>query len=562
MSRARWNILPAHPDPGIFVSAGYSPILASLLSHRGIIDPREIERFLTADRSLCGDPLKLPGIPQAVSRIYRALLAGESIAVYGDFDADGVTATALMTEGLALLNGTVQPYIPHRMTEGYGLKAAALENLRKQGVSLIVSVDCGITALEPVRRAAKHGLDIIITDHHVPLDEVPDAVAVVDPRLPGCDYPFRDFSGAGVALKVLEALFQGVGKEELLERIMDLAAMGTVADLVPLLGENRYRVKNGLGRLNNSPRVGIREMVKQAGLKLGELDAESISWTLAPRLNAAGRLEHAMASYRLLTTVSQDEAENLATWLQQKNTERQELTTRALRTAHELLDGHAGPAVLVSHDEFPVGICGLVAGRLSDELYVPAVVIRSGDELSSGSCRSIPEFNIIEAMNRFQAETGAFIQYGGHAQAAGFTMRTREIHRFGDYLVDLAETSLSGVDLRPRIDVDAELRLSELGGDVFPTIRRLAPFGEGNPAPLFLSRGVEVLERRMMGARRDHVKLKLKQDGIIWNAVGFGMGSREGEIRDHIDVVYAVEVDSWNGSAKLRLNITDFDSVA
>lgn len=562
MSRARWNILPAHPNPGIFVSAGYSSILAHLLFHRGVVNPSEVERFLSADSSLRGDPLKLPGVPQAVSRIYRALVAGESIAVYGDFDADGVTATALMVEGLSLLNGSVQPYIPHRMTEGYGLKVAALENLRKQGVSLIVSVDCGITALEPVRRAAKHGLDIIITDHHLPLDEVPDAVAVVDPKLPGCAYPFCDFSGAGVAFKVIQALFQGVGKEHLLERIVDLAAVGTVADLVPLLGENRYLAKSGLGRLNDSPRVGIREMVKQAGLKLGELDAESISWTLAPRLNAAGRLEHAMASYRLLTTVSQDEAEDLAAWLQQKNTERQELTTRALRTAHELLDGHAGPAVLVSHGEFPVGICGLVAGRLSEELYVPAVVIRAGEDLSSGSCRSIPEFNIIEAMNQFQAETSTFIQYGGHAQAAGFTMRTKDVQRFGDYLVDLAESSLSGVDLRPRIDVDAELTFSELGGDVFPTIRKLAPFGEGNPAPLFLSRRVEVLERRLMGARRDHFRLKLKQDGMTWNAVGFGMGNREGQIRDFLDVVYSVEVDSWNGSARLRLNIADFDSAA
>ncbi len=558
MSHSRWNVLPPPPDVRLFTASGFSPILSRILFHRGITHPSQVQAFITADSSLCGDPSLLPGIPQAVSRIYRALLGGESIAVYGDFDTDGVTATALMVEGLSLLNAKAIPYIPHRVTEGYGLKTAALENLRKQGVSLVVSVDCGITALEPIRKAKRSGLDVIVTDHHVPLADIPQAAAVVDPRLPGSDYPFSDFSGAGVALKVLQSLFRGMGREAQLDRLFDLAALGTVADMVPLVGENRYLVKQGLKRLNESPRLGIQEMMAVSGLDAGCLDSDSISWTLAPRLNAAGRLDHAMASYRVLTTESQPEARTLAGWLQQKNVERQDLTVKAMRVAREKLGSAADPALMIGDDDFPAGICGLVAGRLSDEYYRPAVVVRTGSQFSSGSCRSIPEFSIIEAMNQFQGTVGGFIHFGGHAQAAGFTMLTKDLPRFGDFLSGLAATQLAGLDLRPRIDVDAEVRLPELGGDVFPTIQKLSPFGRGNPPPSFLSRGVEVVDCRTMGSGGDHLRLKVKQGGFLWDAVGFGLGCHESEMGSLTDIVYNVEIDRWNGATRLRLNILDF----
>jgi single-stranded-DNA-specific exonuclease len=558
LSHSRWNVLPPPPDLQLFAAAGFSSLLARVLFHRGITHPSQVQPFIAADASLCGDPSLLPGIPQAVSRLYRALLGSEKIAVYGDFDTDGVTATALMVEGLSLLQATAIPYIPHRVTEGYGLKTAALDSLRKQGVSLVISVDCGITAVEPIMKAKRSGLDVIVTDHHMPLAEIPLAAAVVDPRLPGSNYPFNDFSGAGVALKVLQALFRGMGREEQLDRLFDLAALGTVADLVPLVGENRYLVKHGLQRLNDSPRLGIQEMMAVAGLEAGSLDSDSISWTLAPRLNAAGRLDHAMASYRLLTTASQPEAQTLAVWLQQKNVERQDLTTRAMRVAREKLDSAIGPALIVGDNDFPAGICGLVAGRLSDEYYRPAVVVRTGGQFSSGSCRSIPEFSIIEAMNQYQIATGGFVHFGGHAQAAGFTMLTSDLPHFGDFLSGLATTQLAGVDLRPRIDVDAEVRLSELGGDVFPAIQKLSPFGRGNPPPTFISRHVEVVDCRTMGNGGDHLRLKLKQGGYLWDAVGFGLGCHESELGSLSDIVYNVEVDRWNGSARLRLNILDF----
>ncbi|MFC2006308.1 DHH family phosphoesterase, partial [Chloroflexota bacterium] len=323
MSHSRWHLLPLIPDKLLIKTSGLSPLVAQLLYNRGLTELSQLELFITADDRLSGDPFLLPGINQAANRIYQALLAGENIAVYGDFDTDGITATALLVQGLSMLNCKATPYIPHRLTEGYGLKTAALENLRKQGTSLIITVDCGVTAFPEVERARKKGLDIIITDHHTPSDVIPPANAVVNPKLPDSNYPFPELAGVGVAFKLLQALFRGIGKEEQLSQLTDLVSLGTVADVVPLLGENRYLVKQGLKLINTSPRLGIMEIIRQSRLNTSVIDAESISWTIAPRLNAAGRLEHAMSSYRLLMTDSPQEAQELATWLEQKNAERQ-----------------------------------------------------------------------------------------------------------------------------------------------------------------------------------------------------------------------------------------------
>ncbi|MEE9399453.1 MAG: DHH family phosphoesterase, partial [Dehalococcoidales bacterium] len=300
-------------------SSSLPPLTVQLLYNRGVTDPGQLQSFLAGDKSLSADPFLLPDMHQAVARIYQALLSGEKIAIYGDFDADGITATALLVQGLTALGGKAIPYIPHRLTEGYGLKKAALEYLHQQGISLVVSVDCGITSLPEVKKARRMGLDVVITDHHTPLPEIPPAVAIVNPKLPNSSYPFSELTGAGVALKLLQALFQSTGREEHLGSVMDLAALGTIADVSPLLGENRYLVKEGLKQLNTTPRLGLREIITQAGLDLGNIDAENIAWTITPRLNAAGRLAHAMTSYRLLMTDSPKEAYQLAKWLDQKN---------------------------------------------------------------------------------------------------------------------------------------------------------------------------------------------------------------------------------------------------
>lgn len=556
MNHRRWNLLPLVPDKYLVNTADFPPLIAQLLYNRGLTEASQQELFMSADERLSGNPFLLPDMQPAVARIYRALLSGENIAIYGDFDVDGITATALLVQGLTTLGGKVIPYIPHRLTEGYGLKTTALENLHRQGISLVITVDCGITALLQIKKARKMGLDIIITDHHTPLPELPSALAIVNPKLSDSNYPCSQLTAAGVALKLLQALFQGVGKEKQPDELMDLVALGTIADMAPLLGENRYLVKQGLKLINATPRLGIKEMIIQTGLNIGSLDTESISWVLAPRLNAAGRLAHAMTSYRLLMTDSPQEARQLAIWLDEKNTERQRLTTKVLTKAREqILAQGISPLLVASDKDYPVGIIGLVAGRLSEEFYRPAIVIRTGELISSGSCRSIPEFNVILALNQCSSLLSHF---GGHSQAAGFTLPTKNLTQLQQRLSQLVTTQLSEVDLRPQLNIDAEITLPDLGGNTFQTTRQLAPFGRGNPAPTFISRGVEVVSCRTMGNNDEHIRIKLKQGDSVWDGVGFRLGNYQAEVSSPLDIVYNLEIDRWGGKERLRLNILDF----
>ncbi len=556
MNHSRWNLLPPAPDRSLVAGSGLPTLVVQLLYNRGLTDISQLESFIAGDERLSGDPSLLPDMHRAVARVYRALLSGEQIAVYGDFDADGISGTALLVQGLSILGGKAVPYIPHRLTEGYGLKTAALENLHRQGVSLVITVDCGITAIPEVKKAKRAGLDIIITDHHTPLPEIPPALAVVDPKLPDSPYPFSELTGVGVALKLLQALFHSIGREEQLEGVMDLVALGTVADVAPLLGENRYLVKQGLKLINTSPRLGIREMIAQAGLEVGSIDSESISWVLAPRLNAAGRLAHAMTSYKLLMTDSPQEARGLTAWLEQKNTERQRLTSRVLTKAREqILARGISPLLVASDRDYPAGIAGLAANRLSEEFRRPSVVIRIGEKSSSGSCRSIPEFNIMSALTHCSS---LLTQFGGHSQAAGFILPTKNLPRLLEVLSELATAQLEGMDLRPQLDIDTEVELPELGGDTFQIIQQLAPFGRGNPQPAFLSRGVEVVDCRPMGSEGEHLRVKLKQKNMVWDGVAFRSGNYLAEVSSTLDIVYNLELDRWGGGGRLRLNILDF----
>ncbi len=328
--------------------------------------------------------------------------------------------------------------------------------------------------------------------------------------------------------------------------------------MMPLLGENRYLVKEGLKLINAAPRLGIRELLAQAGLDIGSVDAESISWVIAPRLNAAGRLAHALTSYKLLMTDSPQEAHQLAVWLDGKNAERQRLTAKVLAKAREqILAQGISPLLIAGDKDYPAGIAGPVASKLAGEFYRPAIVIKIGEQVSSGSCRSIPEFNIIAALKQCSR---LFSHFGGHSQAAGFTLATKNLPRLKQYLSQLATTQLAGVDLRPRLDIDAEVTLPDLSGDTFRAIQQLAPFGQGNPAPTFLSRRVEVADSRTMGGNGEHLRMKLKEGGTIWDGVGFGMGNYLAELTSPIDIVYNLEIDRWRGEERLRLNILDFAS--
>jgi single-stranded-DNA-specific exonuclease len=536
-------------------ASGLSPLIAQLLYNRGI-KLEDIDPFLSADHGLESDPFLLPDISQAVSRIYRAALGREKIAVYGDFDVDGVTAIVILMEGLSRLGAEVIPYIPDRIKEGHGLKISALEKLRAEGTNLIITVDCGVTDLKEVKQAQDMGIDMIITDHHMPLKSLPRAVAVVDPKRKDSAYPFRELAGAGVVFKLLQALFHKDSREKWVARLLDLVVLATISDLVTLVGENRYLVREGLKALNNSSRVGIQEMVKLAGLKLGQLDAGHISWVLAPRLNAAGRMDNASTSYQLLTTESTEKARLLALELEKRNEERQRLTSEVLNRAKEKLTGKLHLPVLIEADEsYSIGVIGLVASKLADEFYKPAIIINIGSESCQGSCRSIAEFDVASALAECHDLLTAF---GGHPLAAGFTVPRQNLARLEQRLVRLAGDQLSHLELRPELVIDAELPLTVFSGETFNLIQNLSPFGARNPKPTFLTRGAEVVECRNFGNQGDWLRLKLKQGNVTWQAVDFGSHKKPEGVPSRIDIVYKLEKKYWSGEEVLSLNLLDF----
>ncbi len=554
--RTRWKILS--PVPGQYVEAsGVPDLVAQLLYNRGV-DLEQVEPFLAADDRLEGNPFLLPDVSQAVGRIYKAVLGREKVAVYGDFDVDGVTAAATVAEGLSRLGAEPIIYIPDRFDEGHGLNAGAIEKLHASGAELVVTVDCGVTDVAEVRRASELGMDVIITDHHVPSQSLPRAVAVVDPKRSDSRYPHPDLSGAGVAFKLVQALFHKDRRERWLSGLMDLVALATITDMSPMVGENRYLVREGLKELNSTARPGIQQMVSVAGLRSGELDSDDISWVLGPRLNSAGRLDSASTSYRLLTTGSSEEARQLAEELEGRNAERQRLSSEVLERARQRLAAKAHLPLLMECDEScSVGVIGPVAGRLLDEFYKPVVMVSVGPELCKGSCRSIVEFDMVSALEKCRDLLTAF---GGHALAAGFTVRLENLTRLEDSLMGLARDRLGHLDLRPEITVDAEVPLSTFTGEAFGLIERLSPFGRGNPKPTFVTRKVEVIECRNFGSHSEWLRLKLRQGNVTWRAVDFASQRKAKEVPRLVDIAFNLERSHWNGEEVLGLNLRDFSA--
>ncbi|MBC8262659.1 MAG: single-stranded-DNA-specific exonuclease RecJ [Anaerolineales bacterium] len=563
MMKPNWQIAPPAPANHLARFPQLSPLIVQLLYNRGITAPLDVRDFLAGARPE-DNPFRLKGMNEAVTRLRQAIRQGELVAIYGDFDADGVTATALLVETLSALGARVKPYIPHRVDEGYGLNTEALHQLASEGVKVVVTVDCGIRSIEEVNYGRKLGLDIIITDHHSVGEEVPPALAVINPKQPDCRYPFKDLAGVGVAFKLAQALLRAnrqvpVAKGEVSvneEDLLDLAALGTVADLAPLLGENRSLVKRGLERLNAAERLGLRAMIAQAGLKLGQIDAATIGFILGPRLNAAGRMDDAATSYELLTCRSPDQAANLAQELEELNRRRQRLTLEALERAQEQapMADESQKLLFVAGEDFPSGIVGLVAGRLTEEFYRPSLVVELGPEESRGSARSIPEFNITAALDQC---SGLLVKYGGHAAAAGFTVANDNLEALQERLKELAAEQLEGVELTPTLLIDAEVELSEMDWATQALLTQLEPCGYANPAPLLLSRRAIVRDARAVGTDGGHLKLSLSDGQARWGAIAFRQGQWAGQLPPHIDVVYSLEINEWRGEKQLQLNVKD-----
>ncbi|MGA9351947.1 MAG: single-stranded-DNA-specific exonuclease RecJ [Anaerolineae bacterium] len=561
--KPKWQIAPPAPPDHLARFPQLSPLIVQLLYNRGITAPQDVRDFL-AGACPEGNPFRLKGMNEAVTRLRQAIRRGELVAIYGDFDADGVAATALLVETLSALGAKVKPYIPHRVDEGYGLHTEALCQLASQGIRVVVTVDCGIRSIEEVIYGRKLGLDLIITDHHSVGEEAPPALAVINPKQHDCPYPFKDLAGVGVAFKLAQALLQTnrqvpVAKGEVSVNegdLLGLVALGTVTDLAPLLGENRSLVKRGLERLNSTKRLGLQAMIAQAGLKLGQIDATTISFVLGPRLNAAGRIDDAIMSYDLLLCRSPIQAENLARMLEEQNQHRQRLTAETLERAREqvLMAGESEKLFFAAAKDFLAGIVGLVAHRLTEEFYRPSLVVELGPEESRGSARSIPEFNITAALDQC---SDLLIRYGGHAAAAGFTVANDNLQALQERLRELAAEQLEGVELTPTLLIDAEVELSEVDWATQALLTQLEPCGYANPSPLLLSRQAIVKDARAVGTEERHLKLTLSDGRIVWDAIAFHQGQSADQLPRHIDVVYSLEVHEWNREKRLQLNVKD-----
>ena len=556
--RMEWRVRPAVPQEIArpLMDSGLTPILSQLLYNRGFHSPDQALAFLSKD-DVSHDAALLPGLEQAVERLTTAVRNRERVAVFGDFDVDGITGTAIMARALTSLGVKVIPYIPHRVEEGHGLNTDAVSYLAAQGATLLVTVDTGVTAFAEVAAAQDMGVDVIITDHHLAPQGAPDACATIDPRLPDSTYPFPYLTGAGLAYKLCEALLESLGTsaQEQMGTLLSLAALGTVADVAPLLDENRSLVRRGLEELARSSSTGLQAMFRTARIEDVSFDAETIGWVLAPRLNAAGRLDHANVSYRLLVTDDAGEAEGLALQLEQQNRDRRTMTAEAYQKARSLVE--PSPLIMVGDESFSPGIIGLVASRLAEEFHRPAIVLSLGPDVSRGSCRSIPEFDIGSALHEVAPRVEGILRFGGHPQAAGFTVLTSSLDSLRSRLTSVAQDALSDQVLQPRLEIDVELPLRELPRDIYPTVQRLAPFGAANPAPLFLSRNVQLMSNRPIGSNGDHKLLKLKESGITWDAIAFRNSCLLPEGVDKVDVVYTVEIDRWRSHQTLRLNVKD-----
>jgi single-stranded-DNA-specific exonuclease len=540
----------------------FPPILRQILFNRGYATDAEARAFLRAEANFDTSPFQISYMESAVERILYAIDHSQPIAVYGDYDVDGVTATALMLEALRALGATVREYIPNRFDEGYGLNNDALDTLKAEGVQLVITVDCGIRSQAEADYARAIDLDLIISDHHHPDDHLPAAFAVINPKQHGDNYPDKDLAGVGIAYKIAQALFErrlktadGGLSSDFLAGLLDLVALGTVADLAPLVGENRMLVRKGLQRIRATTRQGLFSLAAVSDLNLPRTTATNIGFMLGPRLNAAGRLDSALASFRLLTTTSVTEAGQLAQKLDVQNRERQTLTRKIQEQAEimALADDPNAALLFAAHPDFNSGVVGLAAARLAETYYRPAVVGQTLEDTTRCSCRSIAEFHITDALDQCR---DILVRHGGHAAAAGFTVRNEHLPELMTRLKALAFEKLDGQALRRTLTADVEAPLSDLTFDVLKYLDYLQPTGYGNPDVVFVSRNVQVKSSRTVGQEGKHIKLTLSDGHISMDAIGFRLADAL-PLPPRVDVLFAFEANEFNGRTSLQLNLKD-----
>jgi single-stranded-DNA-specific exonuclease len=545
----------------------YHPVVEALLTARGYTDEGARERFLfpNFDRDL-GDPFLFTQMERVVERIGLAQKMGQRVGVFGDYDADGVTSSVIMREALSAIGVSISVFIPEKLSDGHGLNMKAIDFFSREDVGLVLTLDCGMTNHSEIAEANQRGIEVIIIDHHNAPAVLPSAFAIINPKLPDETYPFRELCGAGASFKVAQALYAHYLPQETeqLKWMLDVVAVGTVADVMPLIGENRVIVKYGLIVLEKTRRVGLQEMFAVGNIKIDEHikpDARMIGFQIAPRINAASRMAHAMLAHNLLVEKDRAEARLLALELDAHNTARQKISAAITEEVRVIArEKYADKKFIFAVSEhFPFGIVGLIAGSIAREFCKPTCVLTQGEETSQGSFRSIPEVNIMEILEKCEE---LLVKFGGHSQAAGMTIRNENLETFYEKFNSLVEKRLNGIITEPELWIDACLKSEHIVPKLLSGIKLFAPFGAGNPEPVFMLENMRVVEARLVGNGNKHLKLKLAPENDkmkIFEAIGFSLGKTFSDLRqgECLDVVFQLSENTWNGTTAIQLKLLD-----
>ncbi len=560
----RWKIKQPSEDHVASLKKEFntSEIIAKVLANRGIESLKSSHNFFNPSNDQLHDPFMMKNMDIAVDRISKNIQNQKPILIFGDYDVDGTTGASLLYLGLKDLNAIVEYYIPHREKEGYGLSSGGIDYAHSIGADLLITCDCGINAFQPVDYANEHGVDIIITDHHIPDKKLPNAYAVLNPKQKGCEYPFKGLCGCGVAFKLISALSEksGIGQNVGLN-YLDLVALATSADMVPILDENRVLVHGGLDQLEESKSPGIHQLLVQTGLVGESLNVGKLVFGLAPKINAAGRMGDANRTVELLTTSDKTRAEELASILVRENKRRQliqeDIVNDAIRLVHSQVDLENNKVVIIGAKGWHPGVVGIVASRIKDEFSRPAIVIAFDKEgIGKGSARSIPNLDLYEALSY----AAKFLEgYGGHPMAAGLTVREDKFENFKSLFLRNVNKILTNDDLIPAISIDGEMALTDINSRFMRFLEKLGPFGPGNMRPKFVSRNLSISGQPRLMGNGEHIRFIVSQNGRNYPAVGFKLSSHyEDLIRGvPVDIAYVVEVNQWQGQSNIQLNVRD-----
>ncbi|MCH9023792.1 MAG: single-stranded-DNA-specific exonuclease RecJ [candidate division Zixibacteria bacterium] len=557
-----WDVVPV-PDSStvrdLSEALELPPAIVKILLNRGFDSPEAVEKFLNPQLSDLQDPFLLHGMDKAMERVTKALLANERIVIYGDYDVDGITATSLLYIIFNKLGAQVDYFLPNRLVEGYGLSVDGINEARKQGVDLIITVDTGINAIDEVAYANSQGIDVIITDHHEPREILPEAVAIINPKQEQCQFN-EELSGVGVAFKFAQAVHKSLGQSETeLYEHLDLVALGTAADIVPLVGENRVLTRFGIPQISRTTKPGLKSLTFVSGLMGKEISTGQVVFVLAPRINAIGRLGDAKEAIRLLSTRDEKVAQEVARKLDDDNRKRkridEETLNEALAQLEEIADLENDKAIVLAGEGWHLGVIGIVASRIVERYHLPTVMISLKDGLGKGSARSIPGFHLCDALNKCE---DLLIQYGGHKYAAGLSIEAKNVEEFRKKFIEVSNSELSDDDIQPKLKIDMEIELSEVTDDFMEMLEKFAPFGPQNMRPVFLTRNCEIVGRPSV-VGNNHLRLRVRKGTTVIDVIGFGFGDMLSQISTGslIDAVYTLEYNTYNNVTRVQMRIKD-----